>query len=186
MLKRLLGLALCCSLLGLPAFAIEPTQTNPSPSLAFTNDQVAELIHINKTSLPLSSKLKKRYSAYRITVTSEYPHPLHLESASLINGVSGQMAYESVHTTKAWALFGLLLFPIGLVIIGLPILTSINASNGKAEKEGLGYSNQVPTLDLQQGQTSQFTALVPINQTPQITLNFRDRETQQFVHINSN
>jgi hypothetical protein len=188
MMKRLLGLALCCSLSGLPVLAetIPPQPPTETNSLAMTTEQAAELIHIDKAPVPLSSKLKKRYAAFRVTVTSDYPHPLQLESASLLNGINGQMAADSVHTSKAWALFGLLLFPIGLVIIGLPVLTSINAGNGKAEKEAMGYPNQVSHLDLHQGESQSFTALVSLAQSPQLSLSFRDRDTKQFIRVTSN
>jgi hypothetical protein len=93
------------------------------------------------------------------------------------NGLPGIVAYGNVETTKAWALTGLLLFPVGLLIIGLPILTSINRGNSKAELEAMSYTNQVPTIDIKHGDSLTFNALVPLGQAPQINLSFKDTKT---------
>jgi len=192
MKKSFIASSIIFSMLGTPVFAdglltqkqAEPVQAQVTVQATpqITEEQASDMVDITKMPMPLSSKLKKKYNAYKITLRNDYPNTLKLQNTSITNGLPGIVAYSNVETTKAWALTGLLLFPIGLLIIGLPVLTSINKGNSKAETEAMGYTNQVPAIDIRHGDIFTFNALVPLGQTPQISLSFKDSKAGlQFV-----
>lgn len=196
MKNRLIGLALCLSFTVLPALAEEsiaqslenvklPFTMTGQAKVSATSIEAANQVHIQKTLIPLNSKLKKKYAAYRVVLTSDYPRSLKLVSGVLENGISGQIAADSVHTSTAWAFVGLIGFIGGLLVIGLPTFLIINAKNKKAENEATSYSNQIPSFMLSKGQSVTFNALVPSAQTPQINLTLQDIETNEMLPISS-
>jgi len=142
-----------------------------------TPDQAQDLIQITQASLPLSSNLRKSYEAYRVTVQSNYPNPLYLQSAAVNNAQSGSMAAELVKSSMTPVYMTLLLGGAGFILIGVPMLIVKNGHNEKARQEALPYTNQIPLTEMTQGQIISFNVLVPLGQKPDISLNFRDRQS---------
>lgn len=142
-----------------------------------TEEQARELIRVSYTPIPMTSKLKKMYCAYQVTLASEYPNTLNVNSANIINGTPGIAASQTVYTSKANMWWGAILGLGGVIIIGLPILGVISSSNKKAEKESIQFPNQIPVTELQKGDTVAFKALTLLGQTPQISLSMKDPKT---------
>lgn len=160
-----------------PAAATSPTvQAAAIATPPLTTDQAQDLIQITQASIPLSSKLQKSYEAYRITVQSNYPGTLHLQSAAVNNAQSGAMAAELVKASMTPVYMTLLLGGAGFILIGVPMLIVKNGHNEKARQEALPYTNQIPLTELNQGQLVTFNVLVPLGQKPDISLNFKDRQ----------
>jgi len=145
------------------------------PTLTAENAQ--DLIQITQASLPLSSNLRKSYEAYRVTVQSNYPNPLYLQSAAVNNAQSGSMAAELVKASMTPVYCTLLLGLAGFVLIGVPMMIVKNGHNEKSRQEALPYTNQIPLTEMTQGQMITFNVLVPLGQKPDISLNFRDRQS---------
>lgn len=145
---------------------------------AILNDEQAkELIRVTYTPIPMRSKLKKMYCAYQVTLASEYPNMLNVNSANIINGTPGVAASQTVYTSKANMWWGAVLGLGGVVVIGLPILGVVSASNKKAEKESIQFPNQISVTELQKGDTISFKALTLLGQTPQISISMKDPKT---------
>ena len=145
------------------------TQTPP-----VTEETAPSLIQITSASIPLSSKLQKSYEAYRITIQSDYPTLLKLQSGAINNAQSGNMAFEMVRSGMTPVYCTLLLGLAGFVLIGVPMLIVRNGHNEKSRQEALHYTNQIPLLELAKGQTLNFDTLVPLGQKPDISLTFKD------------
>jgi hypothetical protein len=67
-----------------------------TPSVV-TEEQARELIRVSYTPIPMTSKLKKMYCAYQVTLASEYPNTLNVNSANIINGTPGIAASKTVY-----------------------------------------------------------------------------------------
>jgi len=180
-MKHLLTLSMVVLMVSCPAFAEEQAL-----KASLIQDQPTSLVYIEKTPIPLFSKLKKKYSAYKIIVKSNNPDDITLINGTLINGVAGSIGSESVHTTTAWAFVGLIGLLGGMIIIGLPTFLIIDHSNKKAENESMAYSNQVPSFDLKKDENVTFNTLVPLGQNPQVDLNFKDEKTGQTFSVKKN
>jgi len=139
-----------------------------------TEETAPSLIQITSASIPLSSKLQKSYEAYRITVQSDYPTLIKLQSGAINNAQSGNMAFEMARSGMTPVYCTLLLGLAGFVLIGVPMLIIRNGHNEKSRQEALHYTNQIPLLELVKGQTLNFDALVPLGQKPDISLTFKD------------
>ncbi len=157
---------------------VVPNQPIPAPVTVSPE----QLIEVTSTSIPLHSKLQKTYQAYKLTLNSQYPGTLHLQSASINNGQNGTLAYELIKSSMTPVYLTLLLGLAGFVVIGVPMLCVKNSHNQKSHTEALPYTNQIPLTDLSHGQTLQFDALVPLGQKPDVSLNFQDRQSGQFIH----
>jgi hypothetical protein len=163
-----------------------PTNTSLVPSAiqaqviaktpAMTEESAQSLIQITLSPTPLASKLQKSYEAYRVTVQSDYPGILKLQSASVNNAQSGTMAYELVKSGMTPVYCTLLLGLAGFVLIGVPMLIVKNGHNDKTRRESLAYTNQIPLVELNKGETFNFNTLVPLGQKPDVSLSFRDRQ----------
>ena len=152
-------------------------QVTATPISVLTAEQAQDRISITSSSLPLASNLRKSYEAYRVTIQSDYPNPLHLQSASVNNAQSGAMAYEMVRSNMTPVYCTLLLGLGGFILIGLSMMIVKNGHNEKTRQESLPYTNQISLIDLTQGQTITTNVLVPLGQKPDSSLNFKDRQT---------
>lgn len=159
----------------------EPLKTISEPSQVQVKVSPEELLEVTSASIPLHSKLQKTYQAYKLTLNSQYPGLLHLQSASINNGQNGTMAYELTKASMTPVYMTLLLGLAGFVLIGVPMLCVKNSHNQKSHTEGLPYTNQIPLIDLNQGQTLHFDALVPLGQKPDVSLNFLNRKTGELI-----
>jgi hypothetical protein len=153
-MKRILTVALLLSL-NAPAFA-QFTATADS------------LVKVQKTAIPLDSHLKKKFAAYKVEITNDSPATLKLDSASIDNGVVGQVAAARTKTSWLNVLWGLPFFMLGLGVASLIIYDK----NGKADTEAASYPNQVPSNELSHGARIAFNVLVPIGEQPQLRLHF--------------
>ena len=144
-------------------------------------DTAASLISVETTLLPLDSKLKKRYSAYKITVTSNYPKSLRVVSGNVSNAIDGPLAYQIVKGSASKSLFGLLV-PFAWIVVTPVSAGVIHNRNKKAEGEAVLYPGQVPMIDhISKGENFQFSALVPLGQKPQVRVAFKDSDNFEFV-----
>lgn len=141
-----------------------------------TESDAQNLIQVITSPIPLASRLQRTYQGYRLTVQSDYPDILHVQSASINNGQNGTMAFETVRASMTPVYMTLLLGLGGFVLIGVPMLLVKNHHNDKTRTESLPFTNQIPMLDLAKGQTLHFDALVPLGQKPDISLSFTDRK----------
>jgi hypothetical protein len=145
------------------------------PFLSETDAQ--GLIQVITSPIPFESRLQRTYQGYRITVQSDYPGILHVQSASINNGQNGTMAFETVRSSMTLVYASLFLGLAGFLLIGVPVLLVKNHRNDKTRTEALPFTNQIPLLDLAKGQTLHFDALVPLGQKPDISLSFLDRKS---------
>ncbi len=151
----------------------QPTAQQP----AITETDAPNSIQIITSPLPLESLLQRTYQGYRMTIQSDYPGILHVQSASINNGQNGTMAFETVRSSMTLVYATLFLGLAGFVLIGVPVLLVKNHCNDKLRVEALPFTNQIPLLDLAKGQTLHFDALVPLGQKPDISLSFLDRKS---------
>jgi len=161
------------------ASSIPPTASTIVQATVTTlsEETAADLIQVTKSPLPLNSKLQKSYEAYRITVQSDYPRTLRLQSASVNNAQSGAMAYELVKSSMTPAYCTLFLGLAGFVLIGVPMLIVKNSHNDQSKQESLTFTNQIPLTELGKGEVLNFDTLVPLGQKPDVSLSFRDRQS---------
>lgn len=165
--------------------APNPSATQPAASLAATIVQppvlsetdAQGLIQVITAPIPLNSRLQRTYQGYRMTVQSDYPGLLHVQSASINNGQNGTLAFETVRSSMTPVYMTLLMGLAGFVLIGVPMLIVKNHHNEKTRMEALPFTNQIPLLDLAKGQSLHFDALVPLGQKPDISLSFTDRKS---------
>jgi hypothetical protein len=181
-MKRLIALSLLLSISSsafadvvpsAPSSITATATTQQSSQQPLTEDSASELVSIEKTPILLSSHLKRRYAGYKVTLTSHYPDDLNIRSASIQNGVTGVSAAESTSTSWGNIFWGLPLWLLGMGIAAVVI----SGKNHKAETEGFQFSNEIPTASLNKGETLAFNALVPIGQSPQIKIHFKDTKT---------
>lgn len=153
-----------------------------TPVAVLDETEAAKLMLVETQLLPLDSKLKKRYAAYKITVTSNYPNPVSVVSGDVPNAIDGPMAYQLVKGSTSKSLFGALLGVAGVVLITAPSAGVIHHRNKKAENEAVLYPGQVPMVEhLNKGESFEFMALVPLGQKPQVRIAFRDDNKFEFV-----
>jgi hypothetical protein len=138
-----------------------------------TPEQASSLVTIDKTPITLESHLKRKYSAYKISVTSEYPEELKISSASIQNGVTGSLAAQKAETSWVNILWGL---PLGFIGMGIAAVVIFD-KNHKAENEASDFQNQPPSTTLHKGDIVTFDALVPNQQPLSATFHFKDCKT---------
>lgn len=155
------------------------------PTLLVVGDKdFDKYITVDKLTQPMSSKLTEMYSGYKIIVKSEYPRTLQLQNATITNAVTGSVASKVVRDNPWKGLLWIFVPYLGIILA--PVMTiSYNTGNGKAKKEGAMYAGQVPTGSLKPGEPLQVYTLVPAGQTPNLTLKFKDKETNQDFILSS-
>jgi hypothetical protein len=153
-MKKIISLALLLSL-NLPAFAG-----------VLSEEDVLKNISVTKHEIPLTSRLKKRYEAYKISVTNNYSSDLRLSSGNVDNSVSGAVAANSVSVGWGNIFWGL---PLWLLGIGIAACV-INSKNHHSENEGMSYAGSIPNTVIGKGETINFNTLVPIGQEPNVKL----------------
>ena len=155
--------------------------------LAITN---FEQIDVQKTQIPLTSRLKKDFSGYEYVITNNMNQPINIVSAQIQNGQDGNMAYQKSEAEGAlgvtWAIAG----PVGLFTLGIgwaigliatPIVWVVqNNKNKKIRTEGMSYTNIVQLGCLNANESTVVRTLVPIGSQPQIKLTIMD--SQKNIH----
>jgi hypothetical protein len=168
----------------------EPTTAQEAPEVkaaikkAFSNVEFERFITVDKQIQPLTSKLSKMYTAYKVTITSDYPGTLAIKNANINNGVPGTVAAKVVRKSP-WGGMGWALIPYVGIIAGPAVSINRGVKNGRANKEAANYASQVPVGDLHKGEPISFNALVPAGQTPVLTIKFVDKEAEQEYILSS-
>lgn len=157
-------------------------------------EDLSKQITITKSQLPLSSKLKKEYNAYKYDIVNNSNQEIYIVNAQIVNGVNGNIASNAVDHGSGvgyvWAFCG----PIGLITLGIgwavglaatPIVWSISSSrNKKAKIEGMAYSNIVDLGYLSKGESTSVQTLVPIGTQPQIRLTIQGQDSRDLIMVN--
>ena len=143
-----------------------------------------EQLDVQKTQVPLTSRLKKEYSGYEYTITNNMNQPINIVNAQIVNGQDGNMGYQKTEAEGAmgvtWAIAG----PVGLFTLGIgwavgllatPIVWVVqNNKNKKNRAEGMAYTNIVPVGVLNASESVSVKTLVPIGAQPQLKLTIMD------------
>ncbi len=175
----------------------EKTSNTSLPSISNSESQsyLQEQIGVSKNTIPLTSRLNKRYSGIQLSLQNNAEHPLELISANVTGGVDGQQGYLTVQKKSGAAIAGLLgggllvglvTFGIGLVIgmVASPIVWGVNRSkNKRALREGLPFTNQVSLGVFNPGESVSLNCLVPIGTQPGITATLKDTKTGEIFTI---
>ncbi len=143
-----------------------------------------EQLDIQKTQIPLNSKLKKDFSGYEYIITNKTKQSINIVSAQILNGQDGNMAYQKSEAEGAmgvtWAIAG----PVGLFTLGIgwavgliatPIVWVVqNNQNKEIRTEGMAYTNIVQLGLLNANESTSVKTLVPVGAQPQIKLTIMD------------
>ena len=141
-------------------------------------------LDVQKTQIPLTSKLHKDFSGYEYVITNNMKQPLNILNAQIQNGQDGNLAYQKSEAEGAigttWAIAG----PVGLFTLGAgwavgliatPIVWIVqNNKNKKIRTEGMAYTNLVPLGLLNANESTSVKTLVPVGSQPQLKLTIMD------------
>jgi hypothetical protein len=162
---------------------------NQSAFAAISSDYVS----IDMTQVPLSSKLKKDYQAFKYIITNTSTQNVNLVNAQVTNGQNGASASNAVDNGSGvgtlWAVMGpvgLFTFGIGWLVglVGTPIvLLTSKGKNKKARREGQGFSNIVDLGLLTSGDSTSVQTLIPIGATPQLKVTFQEPGTKELLMV---
>lgn len=152
-----------------------------------------DYISIDMTQIPLNSKLKKDYQAFKYEITNTSSQNINLVNAQIANGQNGAAASNAVDNGSGvgtlWAVMGpvgLFTFGIGWIVglVGTPIvLLTSKGTNKKARQESQAYSNIVDLGLLTSGDSTSVQTLVPIGATPQLKVTFQDPGTKELLMV---
>jgi hypothetical protein len=154
---------------------------------------ISELVSIDLSSIPLSSKLKKDYAGYKYVVTNTSSNDINLVNAQIINGADGATGFAAVDDGSGvgtlWAIMG----PVGLFSLGIgwavgllltPVMLITNGGkNKKAKSEGQAFSNIVNLGIMKSGDSTTFQTLVPIGAKPQLKLTVQNPNTKELEMV---
>lgn len=152
-----------------------------------------DLITIDMTQAPLSSKLKKEYQAYKYNIMNTSKQNINLVNAQIVNGQDGAVASSAMDDGNGvgtlWAIAG----PVGLFTFGIGwavgllatpvVLLTSKGKNKKARLEGQAYSNIVDLGWLGTGESIAVQTLVPIGAKPQLKLTFQDPNSKELLMV---
>ena len=160
-----------------------------APCLAFENKD----LNITISNIPLTTQLNKYYQGYEYTILNQSKNKsrINIVNAQIINGYDGNIAFtntmnnEPSAMARTWIIAG----PVGLFtlgagwIVGLlatPIVAIIsNKNKKKTQAESLAYSNLIQLNELNYGESTQVSTLVPIGSKPQLKLTVQDVKTKE-------
>lgn len=154
-------------------------------------------ISVSLTPQVLKSRLKKNYTGYEYIVTNESSSKINIVNAQILNGVDGNIGYNTVEEGggKAvgvlWAICG----PVGIFTLGIGWLAGLvgtpiawivgNNKDKKAKKESIPYNNVLTIGELAPKDSISVMTLVPLGAKPQLKLsvfNEKTKEYQSFVY----
>ena len=163
-----------------------------APCLAFTSSD----LKITSTQVPLSTQLKKYYTGHEYIIENKSNSTINIVNAQIINGYDGNIAYtttmnnEPSAMARTWIIAG----PVGLFTLGIgwavgllatPIVAIVSAKNKKKTQiESIPYSNLIALGELNSGDLTTVSTLVPIGCKPQLKLTIQDIKTRQLHAIN--
>jgi acyl CoA:acetate/3-ketoacid CoA transferase alpha subunit len=154
----------------------------------------AEDLLISVNQVPLRSKLKKEYTAYKYTIHNNSGKDINIINAQIDNGTNGAVAYNAVDgghpIAVTWAICG----PAGLFTLGIgwavglvatPVVWIVSSSNNKkARIESTPYTNAISLGYIKNGQSVIAGTLIPIGATPQLKLTIQEEGTKDLILIN--
>lgn len=155
---------------------------------------LSEKVIITKSQLPLNSKFKNKYNAYKYDITNKSNHDISIVNSQIINGLDGSIAFYTISNDNTglgyvWAICG----PAGFYSFGIawaagllatPIVWLVSSSkNKKARVEGMAYSNIVNLYQLEKGKSTTIQTLVPIGAQPQLILTIQDQSSKSLIVI---
>lgn len=180
-MKKLISTILCVGLLSinLAGFAAE---TSP--------------VKLNIVNTPLQSVLQNKYAAYRIDFINEGVNPLRVVSTACYNRVvKPDITGDTMKLTKNDKIL-LMLSPLTLGITGMvygwkTLGKTNNYSSALLEAHTLDTYINIGTAAkdigryeiIGSGGITQLNVLVPVNEKPQVTGNFEDIITHQYIKV---
>ena len=163
-----------------------------APCFAFTSND----LKITSSQRPLSTQLKKYYNGYEYVIENKSNSRINIVNAQIINGYDGNIAYTTTMNNepsamgRTWIIAG----PVGLFtlgagwVIGLlatPVVAIVSSKNKKkTQTESIPYSNMVTLGELNSGDSTIVSTLVPIGSKPQLKLTIQDMKTRQLHSVN--
>lgn len=176
-MKKTISTFLIFVFLSIPCFAIQE-----------------DAVWVDVKNIPLQSKLKDKYSAYHIAFYNKSGHVLKISSVQVFNKINTADTAQVCKYKKST----IPLIALGLVTLGITSLVAMedvnkNASNvtqaiNEAQmytstSENSGIDIKINTLFINSGESTRFSILVPLNETPQISASFQDMTTYKFINI---
>ncbi len=163
-----------------------------APCFAFVNSD----LKISSTQVPLSTQLKKYYTGHEYVIENKSNTTINIVNAQIVNGYDGNIAYtttmnnEPSAMARTWIIAG----PIGLFTLGIgwvvgllatPVVAIVsNKNKKKTQTESIPYSNMVALGELNSGDLTTVSTLVPIGSKPQLKLTIQDKKTKQLHAVN--
>ena len=160
-----------------------------APCFAFDNKD----LNVAVSNVPLTTQLSKYYQGYEYTLLnqSKTKSKINIVNAQIINGYDGNFAYtntmnnEPSAMARTWIIAG----PAGLFTLGIgwvvgliatPIVAIVSNKNKKRTQiESLAYSNLIQLNELNYGESTHLSTLVPIGSKPQLKLTVQDEKTEK-------
>lgn len=192
-LKKLLSLSLAVSLGMMPVlswaqeevqntqavsfFTLPETPNLEIKSEAVSDKELEQQIDIAKTDILLKTQLKKKFSAYKLTITNNSDQVIPIHNIDVRNSVTGNIAADQSEISKYQALWSLAGGLIGLVVFGSMYAGIINGKNKDTEAESLQFNNQFPPKELASKASFSINTIVPKGQMPQLSLNLQNPTT---------
>lgn len=162
-----------------------------SPCFAFDKKDLDVVIN----QVPLTTQLSKYYNGYEYNLTNKSKYKITIVNAQVINGYDGNIAFtntmnnEPSAMARTWIIAG----PIGLFTLGIgwalglvatPIVAIVsNKNKKKTQTESIAFSNLLQLGELNSGETSIVSTLVPIGSKPQLKLTIQDEKTKQLYSV---
>lgn len=163
-----------------------------APCFAFVSSD----LKITSTQVPLSTQLKKYYTGHEYVIENKSNSTINVVNAQIVNGYDGNIAFtttmnnEPSAMARTWIIAG----PIGLFTLGIgwvlgllatPVVAIVSSKNKKkTQTESIPYSNMVALGELNTGDSTTVSTLVPIGSKPQLKLTIQDVKTKQLHSVN--
>lgn len=175
-MKKILCLLLSFIILSAPCFAFDSKDLN-----------------VTVSNVPLTTQLAKYYQGYEYTLLnqSKTKSKINIVNAQIVNGYDGNIAYtntmnnEPSAMARTWIIAG----PVGLFTLGIgwvvgliatPVVAIVsNKNKKKTQSESLAYSNIIQLNELNHGESTHVSTLVPIGSKPQLRLTVQDEKTKE-------
>ena len=162
-----------------------------APCFAFTKNE----LNIVVAQSQLSTLLKNYYIGYEYTIANQSKTKINIVNAQIVNGYDGNIAYtttmnnEPSAMARTWIIagpVGLFTFGIGWIVglVATPVVAIVSNKNKKQTQiESIPYSNIITLGELNSGESTTVSTLVPIGSKPQLKLTIQDEKTKQLYSI---
>lgn len=162
-----------------------------TPCFAFNKND----IDITLNQVPLTTQLAKYYNGYEYSLTNKSNTKINIINAQIINGHDGNFAYtntmnnEPSAMARTWIIAG----PVGLFTLGIgwiigllatPVVAVVSGKNKKkTQTESIAFSNLIQLNELNAGESTMVSTLVPIGSKPQLKLTIQDEKNKQLYSV---